>query len=67
MSKQENIPVGCVLSAAVAVREVCFLLLGGVGSANGSVCLEGVSPRGCLTGGMSAKAVADPGGGPRGA
>ena len=66
MSKQESIPVGCVASAAVAVREVCFLFLGGVGSAKGTVCLEWVSHRGCLPGGKSARGMSARGCLPRG-
>ena len=53
--EQEYIPVGCVLSAVVAVAGVwwvCWCLSGGWG-----VCLEGCQPRGCLPNGGSARGM----------
>ena len=49
--KQENIPVGCVPSAAVAVpgRGVSP----GRGCLSVGVCPAGVCPQGCLPGGVS--------------
>ena len=52
--QQECIPVGCVLSAVVAIGGMSGQ--GGVWS-GGSVCPEGCLPKGCLPGEMSAQAV----------